>query len=279
MVYNFPRELIDIIIDELVDDKPALIACSAVCRQWLLRCRQHLFRCLYYQGNRDLQPYPGNFNKKFFDLCDSDPSIYRFVRHLNLEEVKGRYSRDTLPAFVASLRLLTSLETLTISDARFYRWDSDALSHFPAKYHHLKDLRLHYGIRFRSFTALLEVVGACPQLEHLTLHVVSWVEKTSDVVLSPHIAPQVPARLKSLELGSIGRGQKGWVIRWLMSAPTPPALEKLRLFAVDGREVPGVTLLLRELGSLLKHLELSFVGHSNVILASKKLPRLFPCRH
>ena len=55
--WRLPPELDSMIIDYLLDDKPALASCSLVCSRWLPRSRKHLFRAIVVEPSRRRGPH------------------------------------------------------------------------------------------------------------------------------------------------------------------------------------------------------------------------------
>ncbi|KAG7446162.1 uncharacterized protein BT62DRAFT_156250 [Guyanagaster necrorhizus] len=69
-----PQELIDHIIDTLPSDIPTLRSCSLVCRSFLPRAREHLFR--------QVDIGTPHLRQSFYNLCHSSPHILHSVKSL-----------------------------------------------------------------------------------------------------------------------------------------------------------------------------------------------------
>jgi hypothetical protein len=205
MTPQLPSEIMDEILDLIRDDRHLLATCGAVCKAWLPRTRHHLI------DNDLLISFAGaafsQASDVFLELIkNSTPTITPHIRHLNLHERPGHdNTRNGLSSALPRLAPLTAVEGVYIRDAKFRHWEGGALTNFLFGFH-IRDLRMCYGIRFGTFAELVEAVSACPNLEHLTLHVVSWVDKGTAGSLHPSSAQKVPSCLHSLELGSCNKG-------------------------------------------------------------------------
>ncbi|THH30162.1 hypothetical protein EUX98_g4017 [Antrodiella citrinella] len=112
---HIPLELVDIIIDHLHDDKPALATCSLVSREWRPSTRYHLFQSIRICGDALFGGYD-----TFLRFLDAAPSIRPFIRSLCLsgENKHANVERCLIGPYVlvSVLDRLTSLKTLTLDE-------------------------------------------------------------------------------------------------------------------------------------------------------------------
>ena len=73
---DVPQELIDLVVDNIHDDRRSLIKASLICRSWALATRPHLFRrAVFHIGFR---PIPHSSDRYDSNDLDVLPSFYRF---------------------------------------------------------------------------------------------------------------------------------------------------------------------------------------------------------
>ena len=89
------QELVDMVLDELVDDRETLRACVAVCRSWRPRARLHLFRVLTISVAGGLVSeavpyrYRWSFEDAASDLEEASRTRDSFVRHVRSVVLQG----------------------------------------------------------------------------------------------------------------------------------------------------------------------------------------------
>jgi len=76
---RLPRELSDMVLDNLHDDKPSLNSCSRVARGWTAGARYHLFSCVRLQFTRGNQSTPASNLESFLD---EGHAVWKFVREI-----------------------------------------------------------------------------------------------------------------------------------------------------------------------------------------------------
>jgi hypothetical protein len=241
---RLPPELTDTIIDNLSDDKPALATCSYVCRAWMARSRYHHFEHVYltYEDRDRIRAFP--------ILLDSVLStITPHIRSLHLAE--GRAPSDRwLNDHLMDLAMFSAVESLTIENATITHLDSPIIMTFLPTFRMLKELHLLQPY-FRSFAQLVNIFGACPLLEHISLDEFNYWN------LIYHQYPSInehPLRhLKTLELGVC---DKVAVIDWLLAGDKIPALTKFRATVLTPHQIAPTGALLHALGLSLEHLEI-----------------------
>ncbi|KAK0448061.1 hypothetical protein EV421DRAFT_110620 [Armillaria borealis] len=98
-----PQELIDYIIDILTSEIPTLRSCSLVCRSFLPRTREHLFR--------EVNIGPSHLRQSFHDICLSSPDISRLIK--SLTGLAPGEESDVPPYLI--LQSLPRLEKIAVS--------------------------------------------------------------------------------------------------------------------------------------------------------------------
>ncbi len=91
---EIPTEIIEQIVDELVDDRKSLMACSSVSRAFHSRALYHVFQTVRLATESDFY--------RFISLCDISPAIPSLVQSLKI------FFRSTAP-HLPSLPNVTSL--------------------------------------------------------------------------------------------------------------------------------------------------------------------------
>jgi hypothetical protein len=254
-------ELADTIIDYLHDDSRALASCSAVCRAWLPRSRFHLFEDILLEPSR----------LHLFDLLDSPLStIAPYVRCLTLEEGQGRYSYEPkwLNNALPRLAVFTAVESLKVDLARFDVLETETTKGLVSNFRMLNNLHF-WHVEFRTFSQLVDVLGECPRLVHLSIDSLSYQDKWD----TPHeghpeiknslptsCAQKIPLHLHTFDLGSC---EKNAILYWLLSGNSCLVINTLRLKTVCLEETKAIGAFVRTLESSLELLEISFASTSS----------------
>ena len=219
----------------------ALAKCSTVCKAWLTRSRYHHFRHI------SLSYTLRHHTNSFIALCDSSLStITPYIRSVCLVESKApadRWIYDT----AARLTMFGDVESLTLKDAIFPLSGIVAGTTLFSKFPKLKRLHL-LGAYFRSFSQLVDIVGACPHLEHIELDGMNYWNR-----VEIPIDQQPPRRLEKLELGLC---DKVAVIDWLIADQAVLRLTTLCATCLALGEISSIGAFLRTLAPSLEHLEL-----------------------
>jgi hypothetical protein len=242
---TLPTELTDAIIDYLYDDRCALAQCSAVCKAWLARSRHHHFKHVFlsYKNRSRISAFMDLFNSPHSTIA---PHI------LSLRLVDGRPPHQRwLADNFTSLTMLGAVQSLTIENPTFAHLDSSVMTRFLRGFTMLKELRL-LRVYHKSFSQLVDIVGACPFLEHFSLDDVRYWNKVPGYSY-PSIDQQPMHRLVDLELGDC---DKVAVISWFLAGQNAPALTKFRATSLARDQIPYTGALLRALIPSLEHLEL-----------------------
>ncbi|KIM86665.1 hypothetical protein PILCRDRAFT_815901 [Piloderma croceum F 1598] len=253
---KIPSELADTIIDCLHDDSRALASCSVVCRAWLPRSRFHLFEHILLEPSR----------LQLFDLLDSPLStIAPYVRCLHLEEGRGRYSYEPewLNKALPRLAVFTAVESLEVDLARFDLLETETTRGLVSNFRMLRNLHF-WHVKFRTFSQLVDVLGECPHLEHISFDCLFYQDKWD----TPHeghpeiknslptsCAQRIPLHLRTFDLGSC---EKNAILYWLLSGNSCLVINTLRLRTVCLEETRAIGAFVRTLGPSLEHLEINF---------------------
>lgn len=107
-----PQELVDIVIDELRDDRKSLATCVLISRQWTHTARQHLFRKVNVTGSR-------NIFMDFLHFLQECPNVCAVIREISVARLL-KNSRDDVPAVCYHvlgdvLRLLPQLSSISFN--------------------------------------------------------------------------------------------------------------------------------------------------------------------
>ena len=139
------------------------------------------------------------------------------------------------------------VESLTLKDGIFPLSEIVAGTTLFSKFPKLKRLHL-LGAYFRSFSQLVDIVGACPHLEQIELDGMNYWNR-----VEMPIDQQPPRRLEKLELGLC---DKVAVIDWLIADQAVLRLTTLCATCLALGEISSIGALLRTLAPSLEHLEL-----------------------
>jgi hypothetical protein len=213
-----------------------------VCKAWLARSRYHYFRhvTLSYQDRSHIGT--------LFDSSFS--TITPYIRSLRLVDGGApieRWLNDNL----TKLTMFGAVESLTIENATFPHLDSSAMSTFLSSIPMLRELSLLWAY-FRSFGQFVNLLGACPLLEHISLDGLHYWNRVPDHRFSS--ADQKPHRLVNLELGVC---DKVAMVDWLLAGQKALALTKLCVTSLRLDQIASTGVLLRTLAPTLQYLELS----------------------
>ncbi|KAK0455777.1 uncharacterized protein EV420DRAFT_1481218 [Desarmillaria tabescens] len=156
-----PQELIDCIIDILCSDIPALRSCSLVCRSFLPRAREHLFR--------EVDIETSHLRQSFHDLCVASPDIPHVVESL-IGVTPGE--EGGVPPYLI-LQSLPRLEKIAVSCTE---WNSMGPTFWEtvSNLTHLRSLKL-IGTVIPSISILCSLVSS--RVEELCLIDTEFVSK------------------------------------------------------------------------------------------------------
>lgn len=149
---DFPQELVDAIIDHLIEDRLALLACLSVSSLFRCRAQFHLFPTIHLTEKRDFE--------EFNLLCAKSPSIPDLVKTLHV----------TLPESTISLPRLLQVHTLHFNGSlRVVPGDLESFSRiFSWVPSTLTSLSIQ-DITFSSTETFRSLISALPFLKSLSL--------------------------------------------------------------------------------------------------------------
>ena len=257
-----PLDVVYMIIDCLHDHRPALKACSRVCKAWIHPARSQLFMRLVLNQHH-IQRFP-NLG------VESHRRVFlAYVRHVILQGIRGEQDG---PLWAEAMLLLAGVENarrLTIVDCLVCPGIQSALLS------QLANIVILYifNIRYDSFSELIQLICAFPRLEEMTLSLIapSWLNPDP-----PPIAYRLPPSLRSL--GLVFSDKSIPILEWLASQQPPP-LQTLCLgyFAPVLHAVPHINKFLRHLGPVLETAEFASKGCLYLPLPPKSQTRIDSC--
>ncbi|KAK0186331.1 hypothetical protein F5146DRAFT_127479 [Armillaria mellea] len=106
LIPSIPPEIIDEIIDNLSNDRRALVACSTVCHFFYPRTRHHIFRTIYFTGHHR-HPVA-----RFVDIVNASPHLLSCVIDM---KIHGNVAYLSLDPLLPSMVNLTSLRIAFVS--------------------------------------------------------------------------------------------------------------------------------------------------------------------
>jgi len=112
-----PPEIMDMVIDHLFNDKPALSSCALVCQDWLPSTRYHLFHTLRVQEIiPSNQPrYAALHNvwlQDFQDFVRSSPAVCTYIKELHVASYPEDSSMVLHVGVATLLTIFTSIPAL-----------------------------------------------------------------------------------------------------------------------------------------------------------------------
>ena len=242
-------ELIDIIIDNLHNDKRSLSACCLISKQWVPSCRFHLFS--------KITVTPHRISSMLHFLESHSPSIASLVRNLvvddfsewGLDEDPEEGTRLCFPA--DKLRhiflLLRSVEHLHIHNC-YHVIKSDMFSVLA----NVRELVME-DIRLTSLQHTLSFVYAFPKLETLSIIGRStWGDRSSPPYRYKTRPGQPSFSLRKLDLND---SHISSISQWLLGLDPVPPIFSLSLYVVVDAPQSSIALL-RSIGHLVLTLEL-----------------------
>ncbi|KAH9481206.1 hypothetical protein JR316_0005726 [Psilocybe cubensis] len=273
-----PWEITDAIIDHLHSDVRALAICSAVCAEWLIRSRHHIFSTV------QLWPWRA---QRFFELAASRECTFvnkircievddsKTVRKVDGDERGADERGDGMTFFEAMAHshfsCFAQVRTLIV---RNVDWTKHPLRHQAtlrthlSKFHQIDRLELH-GVVFHDMREVVRVVDAFPALYHLTANV------TFMKMLEHTIASEMTNHLTN-KLGSLDLGTDDSIPALLSSVVSadrnPCSIRELNLQNIRSDHLKYVQNALERAGSNLRHLSLGFESE----LGSKSLQGMSP---
>ncbi|KAJ7057725.1 hypothetical protein C8F01DRAFT_1027993 [Mycena amicta] len=221
----FSNELIDLVIDQLRDDKPSLSTCSLVSRQWTPRSRLHNFSSAkLFIDTLDMQDgiqFAKRLNA-FMDLLSSP--LATFI--VSLQELTLHHTLDgTAHDILRPMEILRRLEArgvrlckLDISCNAFFTFPHEGPLPFTSSVTAL-DIDLLNADGETRLSFVFDFICSYPKLEQLTIE-----DGSGEHELGTPMALQLPTSLRSLTTGYLP------LLKWIGALEVPPThINTLRL--------------------------------------------------
>ncbi|KAF8181480.1 hypothetical protein BJ912DRAFT_979646 [Pholiota molesta] len=261
-----PWELTDVVIDHLRHDVRALGICGAVCSEWLIRSRYHVFSTV--------QLWPWRM-RRFVQLAEDDRCTFtNFITRLEMDDSRGGRTGDGrttnaggqqgLGQQVEAEKNVTFNEAMAHSDLKCLAQVSaiqirnvDWTTLSPAqqtslrtqlrKFSQLRRLEF-YDVVFHDVREVVRILASVPSLHHIT------------------VPSHASNALRSIELGT----DEGIAVllNCVGNSDRPHPLQTLKLRNVENRHLQYIRNALRASGTHIQRLSLDFT-HEKVSLVSE----------
>ena len=251
---NLPNEMLDNIVDNLHDDRPALRNCCLVSKSWIPRSRRNLFAEVRFDPAKKtrMRSY-----LKIFRNPSTSPTRY------------------TKTLFISRPDVIMGVEGWISGFSRVVRLHLAGRDPFPNRPITLTPFLgfspVLKSLLVDSFTLppshLFDLILSFPLLEDLTVircHDVPTDEANDPAGLPIATQPTSPPMTGSLTLPQ--RGGLGSVARWLLSLPGGIHFRRLALSLWGGEDDLLARALVKECSHNLKSLELFCAAHGTPIL-------------
>ncbi|KAG6839544.1 hypothetical protein C0991_001714, partial [Blastosporella zonata] len=221
-----PRELVDLIIDQLAGDRASLHTCSIVCRSWMARSRYYLFSDILLRGS--------NCNN-ILDL-PSPSAFSAAARRLMLAE------KNILPPGIEHFTSVKSFY-LTLSNANF-----EMVIGIPLLFSKITTFELNQVV-FAAFDDVVQLVCSLPRLETFTLFMCPWIQERD----APPAHLCLPGHLRTLNILS---PRFHVFLDWCNALDTLPPISSVRFYRISETHIHSIGAIIKRLGSSLQHLTL-----------------------
>ncbi|KAG6848900.1 hypothetical protein H0H93_012971 [Arthromyces matolae] len=229
---SLPPELVDLVIDQVIDDRITLHTCSLLCRSWSSRSRYHLFSDLL-------------LTRKNCDdiLAIPPPSVFSTAARRLMISEKNHY-----PSGVEHFRSINSLY-LTMCTA------GPDINNTFLLFPKIKSLELNQ-VTFQNFEDIVRLVCSLPSLETFTLFMSPWIQE--QLTISPNL--ELPQSLHTLNVVS---SRLRVFLEWFNKLETVPSITTARFYSVAEPEIPSIGDAIKRLGGSLQHLTLDLLDSSH----------------
>jgi len=236
---SLPQEMTDAILNNLSDDLASLIACSIVCKAWVVSARR-LF-CKFVSIHSD----------DIAGFLISGRAIIPFIRHLVLKDFETHDVKkwnDRLPSL--SKERFNRVQSLTLMHILWNQLVPEGQRAIMTQFAGIVCLRFS-EIELDGFANLSSLICAFPHLENLVLDDIEWDDTDSSR------RPPFPTHLRALET-RWSRAHS--ILEWLLSSEKLPLLHALYIHSDDHVQSNVLDRLLPLFGSSLQKLEICFDG-------------------
>lgn len=257
-MFDLPWELNQLIVDNLYDDRPSLLACCLVSKAAIPLARRHLFHqaSLEFTGKKSLKW--NNMHK--FMQSGTRPGHY--VRVLLLRGV-------TYPWFFSTINQLSNmfpmLRELRFENVNWIRTFSPPRPLAGQSVWKSVTRLIFIGAYWSLFEDVQAFVSCFSLCEYMHMELV-----TVGVESFSRAGGRLPP-FRSLELKQV---PKLPILEWIMASPSECRLTSLILHNLQPRECEVARQFLRFLGNKLLHLEIGFRTVAGVEEAAGNLPSL-----
>jgi hypothetical protein len=280
-----PWELTDVVIDHLRHDVRALGICGAVCSEWLIRSRYHVFSTV--------QLWPWRM-RRFVQLAeDARCTFTNFITRLEMDDSRGGKTSDGRATnaggqqqgrgqHIEAEKNVMFNEAMAHSDLKCLAQVSaiqirnvDWTTLSPAqqtslrtqlrKFSQLRRLELH-DVVFHDVREVVRILASVPSLHHITANVSFMKYLEHNLALPVHVPSNASNALRSIELGT----DEGIVVllNCVAHSDQPHPLQTMKLRNVENRHLQYIRNALRASGTHIQRLSLEF-SHEKVSLASE----------
>ncbi|KAG6889205.1 hypothetical protein C0995_002665 [Termitomyces sp. Mi166 len=229
---SLPSELIDLIIDQVADDRVVLNTCSLISRSWLARSRYHLFSdvLITTKNCKDILSMP-------------PPSAFSTAAH--------RLMLAELNKFPPGVEHFSSVESLYLTQCNA---GPDVISRTPVLFSKITSFELNQVI-FETFENIVQLVCSLPHLETFTLFMSPWTQESN----LPPAHFRLPERLHTLNFVSL---RLHVFLEWFNKLESLPPISTVRFYGVDEADIHSIGTSIKRLGGTLQHLTLDLLDHS-----------------
>lgn len=264
-----PRELIDLVTDNFLEDKDILKTCALVGHTWASSCQQHLFRSFIVETARR-----GRSIQLLFKFLRSSPSVAGCIRELCLQGSVDGGAVRTVDARTVSM-LLETIPHLCVLSLQYLNYGGNAASPIPSARFKLQTLRVRcrsYSRKsLRTFMEILSLFSALDALHLQEFPYFTVTEGGSEVlgqVQPPVDDPNLRRPIIRALLLECRQYPALPLLRDHLRIP-PGMLTKLSAPLYSYASFPKLSEVIHEYGSTLQELELQIsyaMGTSACIL-------------
>jgi hypothetical protein len=251
-------ETVDIIIDQLHNDKLSLRACGLTCKQWLPSSRYHLFSEVFIS--------PSNVDKFRKLLETTGCNIASIVRHLTLSEFSGYicwHEGIDISAANENLRSVSGLlrEVTFLRVVRSEGLDSDILSSWTS----VRELEM-VDMNVSGMDDAFKLVHNIPELQTLSMEDISWDSSVLTSRGHTRWALQPSPGFRTMKLEGAAFAD---VTNWLLHLNPTPAVHTLHCDAYDPETSLSRDALLQSVGHSIHSLHLHLDNRPTGLEGSK----------
>ncbi|KAF9046928.1 hypothetical protein BDZ89DRAFT_1127377 [Hymenopellis radicata] len=231
-------ELVDAIIHKISFDRPTLIACSLVCKQWLWTSRHHLFSAI------DVSAANVGILKTLIQssACTLRPAIQMLSFHVSENDSWVRIFCTNFAPFLSITSLAVFLYGADMSQP--------TLSILPTAFPHVKHFDVFSTTPSRTlFRKQVATVCTFNSLQTIVLHGDHFGSSPIDVSL------RIPSHVQSLKL-DLSPSALIIFVRWLLLHSPMPSIATLHVFNVNDECFRTVSQFMRACSKTLTDLSL-----------------------